>query len=53
VPRLFWTTTAITHACPIDADSISQLHKLTRVIVTGPAIVDAAACDARGIVDRH
>ncbi len=28
VPRLFWATTAITHACPIDAGAIGQLHKL-------------------------
>jgi hypothetical protein len=47
VPRLFWAITAITHACPIDADRISQLHKLTRVVVTGPAVVDVAACEAR------
>lgn len=53
VPRLFWATTAITHATPIDATAIGQLHKLIRVIVTGPAVVDAAACDARGITVRH
>jgi glycerate dehydrogenase len=53
VPRLFWATTAITHACPIDADSIHQLHKLTRVIVTGPAIVNVKACEVRGIEVRH
>jgi lactate dehydrogenase-like 2-hydroxyacid dehydrogenase len=53
VPRLFWATTAITHACPIDADRISQLHKLTRVVVTGPAVVDVAACEAREIMVRH
>jgi hypothetical protein len=52
VPRLFWATTAITHACPLDAESIGQLHKLTRVIVTGPAEVDDKACDTRGIVVR-
>ena len=53
VPRLFWSTTAITHACPLDADSLGQLHKLTRIVVTGPAVVDADACEARGIAVRH
>ncbi|OZA27466.1 MAG: hypothetical protein B7X93_09040 [Hydrogenophilales bacterium 17-61-9] len=53
VPRLFWSTTAITHATPIDAEVIGQLHKLIRVIVTGPAAVDEAACEVRGIVVRH
>lgn len=53
VPRLFWATTAITHACPIDADTIGQLHKLTRIVVTGPAVIDNAACEARGIAVRH
>ena len=53
VPRLFWATTAITHATPIDADAIGQLHKLIRIIVTGPAVVDAVACEARGIAVRH
>jgi len=53
VPRLFWATTAITHACAIDADAIGQLHKLQRIVVTGPAAVDVAACDARGIVVWH
>ncbi|MDP1645588.1 MAG: hypothetical protein Q8L71_08830 [Thiobacillus sp.] len=53
VPRLFWATTAITHACPIDADSLGQLHKLTRIVVTGPAVVNAEACEARGVVVRH
>lgn len=53
VPRLFWTTTAITHATPIDAGAIAQLHKLIRVVVTGPAMVDGAACEARGIAVRH
>ncbi|MFN3544661.1 MAG: hypothetical protein ACK4UX_07390 [Thiobacillus sp.] len=52
VSRLFWATTAITHACPIDADMIGQLHKLKRIVVTGPATVDALACKARG-VDVH
>lgn len=49
VPRLFWATTAITHACAIDADAIAQLHKLKRIVVTGPAIVDETACAARGL----
>ena len=49
VPRLFWATTAIVHACPIDAGAIAQLHKLRRIVVTGPAPVDAAMCAARGI----
>jgi glycerate dehydrogenase len=49
VPRLFWATTAITHACPIDAGAIAQLHKLVRIVVTGPAGIDAEACTARGI----
>lgn len=49
VPRLFWSTTAITHATPIDAAAIAQLHKLTRVVITGPAIVDEAACTAKGV----
>jgi hypothetical protein len=53
VPRLFWATTAISHACPIDAETIGQLHKLARVIVTGPAVVDDSACKARGIEVRH
>jgi glycerate dehydrogenase len=53
VPRLFWATTAITHACPIDAEAIGQLHKLARIVVTGPAVVDAGACEARGIQVRH
>ena len=53
MPRLFWSTTAITHATPIDASAIGQLHKLIRVIVTGPAVVDADACEARGIAVRH
>ncbi len=49
VPRLFWATTAITHACPVSADMIGQLHKLRRVVVTGPAEVDRAACASRGV----
>ena len=53
VPRLFWATTAITHATAIDAEAIGQLHKLVRIIVTGPAVVDAAACAAKGIAVRH
>jgi glycerate dehydrogenase len=53
VPRLFWATTAITHATPVDAEAIGQLHKLTRIVVTGPAIVDVDACGARGIAVRN
>ena len=53
VPRLFWATTAITHACPVNADMIGQLHKLKRIVVTGPAEVDADACATRGIAVRH
>ncbi|HWR75877.1 MAG TPA: hypothetical protein VN283_01540 [Thiobacillus sp.] len=53
VPRLFWATTAITHACPIDADAIGQLHKLSRIVITGPAVVDGTACEARGIAVRY
>jgi len=53
VPRLFWATTAITHATTIDAEAIRQLHKLTRIVATGPAAVDAAACEARGIEVRQ
>ena len=53
VPRLFWATIAITHACPIDADSLGQLHKLTRIVVTGPARVDADVCVVRGIAVRQ
>lgn len=49
VPRLFWATIAITHACPIDAGAIAQLHKLKRIVVTGPAVVGEDACQARGI----
>jgi phosphoglycerate dehydrogenase-like enzyme len=53
VPRLFWSTTAITHATPIDADAIGQLHKLVRIVVTGPAVVDVDACSTRGIAVRN
>jgi glycerate dehydrogenase len=53
VPRLFWATTAITHTCPLDAEAIGQLHKLKRVVITGPAEVDADACAARKISLRH
>ena len=35
VPRLFWATTAITHACPIEAEAIGQLHKLKRIVAPG------------------
>jgi len=52
VPRLFWATTAITHACPLDGETIRQLHKLSRIVVTGPAEIDAGACAARGIAVR-
>lgn len=53
VPRLFWATTAITHACPINADMIGQLHKLKRIVITGPAGVGEAICQARGIAVLH
>lgn len=53
VSRLYWATTAVTHACPIDAEALGQLHKLIRIVVTGPAVIDDAACAARGIVVRH
>ncbi len=53
VPRLFWATTVITHACPIDAVAIGQLHKLKQIVVTGPATVDADVSSARGIAVRH
>jgi glycerate dehydrogenase len=53
VARLFWATTAITHACPIDTDSLGQLHKLSCIVVTGPAVVDTEACEARGIAVQH
>lgn len=53
VPRLFWATIAITHACPIDAATIDQLHKLNCIVVTGPAAIYAEACEARGITVRY
>jgi glycerate dehydrogenase len=53
VPRLFWATIAITHTCPLDAEALGQLHKLKYIVVTGPAVIDAAACDGRGIAVRH
>ncbi|MEQ1661610.1 MAG: hypothetical protein ABL877_02835 [Thiobacillus sp.] len=53
VPRVFWATIVITHACTLDAATIAQLHKLTCVVVTGSAVVDEAACAARGIAVRH
>jgi len=53
VPRLFWATTAITHACPLDAAVIGQLHKLKRIVVTGPAVVDTEACETQEIAVRH
>ena len=49
VPRLFWATTVITHATPVDAAAIAQLHKLKRIVVTGPAVVDTAACAQQGV----
>jgi glycerate dehydrogenase len=49
VPRLFWATMAITHACPLNAETIGQLHKLKWIVVTGPAAVDAEVCEARGV----
>lgn len=53
VPRLFWATTVVTHACALDARTLGQLHKLRRIVVTGPAEVDAATCGARGVLVRH
>lgn len=53
VPRLFWATMAITHACPLGAEAIQQLHKLRYIVVTGPAVVDDAACRARGVSVKH
>ena len=53
VPRLFWATTAITHACPINSDTLGQLHKLRRIVVTGPAVVDQAACATREVAVRQ
>lgn len=53
VPRLFWATTAITHATSINAEAIEQLHKLKWIVVTGPALVDARACEARAISVHH
>jgi lactate dehydrogenase-like 2-hydroxyacid dehydrogenase len=53
VPRLFWATIAITHACPLDADTLGQLHKLKQVVVTGPAVIDGEVCAARGITVRN
>jgi glycerate dehydrogenase len=53
VPRLFWATTAITHACTLDVDSLGQLHKLKCIVVTGPAVVDTDVCAARGIAVRQ
>ncbi|HEY9099712.1 MAG TPA: hypothetical protein VIN38_12655 [Thiobacillus sp.] len=53
IPRLFWSTTVITHATSIDAEAIGQLHKLIRIVVTGPAVIDEAACQARDITVQH
>jgi len=33
--------------------AIGQLHKLTRIVVTGPAVVDADVCTVRGIAVRQ
>ena len=49
VPRVFWATTIITHDCGLDAAALAQLHKLKRVLVTGGAAVDEAACAAQGV----
>lgn len=49
VPRLFWATTVITHDCSLDAATLAQLHKLVRVLVTGGAVIDEAACAAQGV----
>lgn len=49
MPRLFWASTATPCAWPIDAAAIAQLHKLVRIVVTGPAEVYAAARGARGV----
>lgn len=49
VPRVFWATTVITHDCDLGAAVIAQLHKLKRVLVTGSAQVDEAACAAQGV----
>ena len=53
IPRLFWSTTVITHATSIDAEAIGQLRKLIRIVVTGPAVVDEGACQARDITVQH
>lgn len=53
VPRLFWATTAIIHACSLNAEAIGQLHKFKRIVVTGPAVVDTDACVVRGIAVRQ
>ncbi|AAZ96033.1 hypothetical protein Tbd_0080 [Thiobacillus denitrificans ATCC 25259] len=53
VPRLFWATTAITHACALDAEVLAQLHKLKRIVVTGPALIDPAAGSANDRIVRH
>lgn len=53
VPRLFWASIAITHACPIEAATLGQLHKLKWIVVTGPATVDVEACKMRAIGIHH
>ena len=49
VPRLFWATVAITHACALDAAALAQLHKLERIVITGPAQIAEDVAAARGI----
>lgn len=53
VPRLFWATTAITHACTLDAEVLAQLHKLKRIVVTGPARIAPAVAGTDGPVVCH
>lgn len=53
VPRLFWATIAITHASPLDAAALGQLQKLKCIVVTGPAVIDAEMCAARGITVQN
>ncbi len=53
VPRLFWATTVITHACSLDAEVLAQLHKLRRIVVTGPAAIDPRAGVANGPSAHH
>jgi glycerate dehydrogenase len=53
IPRVFWATTLVTHACDLTEDVLTQLHKLQRVVVTGSAVVDEAVCAARGVRVTH